>query len=334
MAHSDTEMGRWTRVERAKKGRTGAAGPKVKGVLRSVASEVSDDNLSMLAAGIAYYAMLAIFPGIVALVSIYGLIASPEQVQQQLSQLSGVLPKSAYAVLSDYLGATAARSSSALSWGLILGIGGALWSASAGVAALIKAVNIAYDVEDTRGFVRLRALSIVLTFALLIFMVLAVLLIAILPGVFGFLGLGGIYSTLLTWARWPLLGLLAVVGIAVLYRLALAHRGEQARRGGFHWGALVATLLWIGGSLLFSLYASNFGKFGETYGGLAGAIVLMLWFFVSAFAILLGAELNAALRNRLDWRRREASARAGSGREAPEWEGSGRKGPPAEAHST
>lgn len=277
-----------------------------KDVLWRTKREIGRDNLQIVAAACAYYAMLAIFPGIIALVSIYGLISDPAQVEQQVASLSGVLPASAMSLVKDYLHTASSGAGGALGWGTIIGIAGALWSASSGVAALMKALNIAYDEQETRGFFKVRGVALLLTLGFVAFVVASVFLIAVLPALLGGLGLEGVARKAIALLRWPFLALAAVVGLGLLYRYAPDR--TPARWRWVSWGSVVATLLWIGASLLFSLYASNIGSFGKTYGALASVIVLLLWFFLSALAILVGAELNseAEAQTRQDSTRGEA----------------------------
>ena len=260
-----------------------------------VKDEIKRDNVPIVAAGMAFYGMLAIFPGLIALVSLYGLIADPADVQQQIGALSGMLPASARELLSERLNALVTSSSTSLGLGLLISVAAALWSASAGMKSAITAINIAYDEREERGFVKLRGLALGLTLGAITIVLLCFALVAVLPGLFGMIGLGDAGQALITYGRWPLMALLVMGGLSVLYRYAPCR--DNPRWRWVSWGAVVSTLLWLGLTGLFSLYVSNFGSFGETYGALAGVIVLMLWLFLSSFVVLLGAELNSEIEH-------------------------------------
>lgn len=260
-------------------------------VVKRAFAEGKADNVSMLAAGLAYFAFLALFPALIAAVLIYGLVADPADVQEQIDSLSGALPPEAKSLISDQMSSIASSSGGALGVGLVISLLGALWSVSGGVSNLINAVNVCYDEEETRGFLRLRGLALLLTVGGILFMALAVGLVAVAPVVLDALKLGTLGTILLQVGRWVLLVLLVVFGLAVVYRIAPDRDAPK-----FRWvsvGAVVATVIWVIASVGFSLYVSNFGSYGKTYGALAGVIVLLLWFFISAYIVLLGAEINA-----------------------------------------
>jgi membrane protein len=260
-------------------------------VLRRAWRETRADGIPLLAAGVAFYSFLALFPALIAAVALYGLIADPVQVEEQIRSLSEALPAESATLIADQLRDITTTSDRALGVGLVVSVLGALFTASGGVANLIKAINLAYDEEETRGFARLRAIALVLTLGAIVFMVVSVGLVAVLPVVLDEVGLGSVGQAVVGVLRW--VGLLVfVIGVlAVLYRFAPDRNDPR-----FSWvtlGAAVATLLWILGSVGFSVYVSNFGSYGETYGALAGAVVLLLWLFLTAFVVLFGAEINA-----------------------------------------
>ncbi|CAN5325186.1 YihY/virulence factor BrkB family protein [soil metagenome] len=262
-----------------------------KEVLRRTKQQVKDDNVPLLSAGVAFYVFIALFPALIAAVTVYGLVADPQQVEEQISGLTDALPSESAELITGQLRDIASGSSSALGWGLVASLGGALFAASGGMQNLVKAVNIAYDEEETRGFVRLRALALLMTVGLVVFLAVAIGLVAVVPVLLEVAGLGGAAGIAVQVARW--LGLVAFVmlALAVLYRYA---PDRDAPR--FTWvglGSIVATLLWIIGSAGFSLYVSTFGSYGETYGALAGVVVLLLWLFLTSFIVLVGAEINS-----------------------------------------
>jgi membrane protein len=267
-------------------------------ILWRVKEEASKDNLSMIAAGVAFYALLAIFPAIAAMISIYGLIADPQTVQQQMSALSGALPSDARGIINEQLSRVAAGAQGALSAGAIIGILAALWSANKGTKALMEALNIVYDEDEKRGFVGLNFVSLALTIGILVFLIVALGLIAALPALFGNLGLPETVRQWANWLRWPVLALVFIVSLAFLYRFAPSRDAPKWR-----WvsaGAVLATVLWMAGSLLFSWYVSNFGSYNQTYGSVGAVIVLMMWFWLSACIVLAGAQLNAEMEHQTE----------------------------------
>lgn len=266
-----------------------------KDVLLRVKNEAKRDNVPVLAAGMAFYAMLAIFPALIAMVSLYGLIADPADVQQQMNALAGMLPESARELLSERLNVLVTSSSASLGIGLIVSVVLALWTASAGMKAAMTAINVAYDQKEERGFVKLRGLALLFTLGAIVVVLLVFALVAVLPALFGVVGLGETGQAVVRYGRWPLMAAAVMGSLSVLYRLAPCRDNPKWRWVGS--GAVVATLLWLGVTGLFSLYVSNFGSYNETYGALGGVIVLMLWLFLSSFVVLLGAELNSEIEH-------------------------------------
>lgn len=266
-----------------------------KQILVRTKDEIKDDNVGLMAAGVAFYAMLAIFPTMIAALTLWGLVSDPDEIRQTVEGFAGGLPSGAENILTSQMQGIAESTSGALTWALVASVLGALWSASSGTKGLINAVNSAYDEEDTRGFFRTRGLALALTVGGILFALIAISLIAIVPAVLGAVGLGDFGETLVNWGRWPLLAIVIVVGLAVIYRFAPDRDDPK-----WNWasvGSIVATVLWLLASAGFAWYVESFGNYEETYGALAGVIVLMLWFFLTAFAILLGAELNAEMEH-------------------------------------
>lgn len=262
-------------------------------ILKRVKSGVKEKHLSLLASGVAFKALLALFPAIVAAVTIWGLVASPEQITQQVEGFSSALPSGAGELLTSQMESVATSGAGTLSLALAISVFIALWSASGGMAGLMEGCTAAYDEVDRRSFPIKRGIALLLTLGAIVFLLVTLGLIAVLPGLLGNLGLSASVQSAVEIGKWPLLAVLVMVALAVLYKHATDRTRPRLRW--VTWGAVVATVLWLIGSALFTLYVNNFGQFGETYGTFAGIIVLMLWLFLTSFAVLLGAEINAEM---------------------------------------
>ena len=260
-------------------------------VTRRALKESSADNVGILAGGIAYAAFLAVFPALIAGISLFGLVADPATIAQQAEGVLAALPETAQPLLRDQIVSLTQTSSGALSVSLVVAILLALWSASSGTSSLMTGINIAYDEQESRNFVKLRGTALLLTLGGIVFVLLTLGLVALVPAVLNALQLGTFVNVIVQIVRWVLLVVLIVVALAVVYRLA---PDRDAPR--FTWtsvGALVAAALWVLASLGFSLYVNNFGSYNKTYGALAGVVVLLLWLYLTSYIILLGAEINA-----------------------------------------
>lgn len=262
-------------------------------VARRVWDEIDADNLTMIAAGVAFYAMLALFPGLIALVNLYSLSADPQDIHDHLRLLAGFLPREVLTIIAGQLQALVDDPPTGLSLGLLVSVLVVLWSTSSGIQNLVQAINLAYGVKEKRSYFRLRALALTLTLVTIVFFSVAVSLVAVLPAVLELYGLETAFGIALAWLRWPVLAVGLMLALGLLYRLAPSRIWTRWR-----WlspGAAVATAIWLLGSALFSLYVSNFGRFNETYGSLGVAVVLLLWLYLSAFIVLLGAEINSEI---------------------------------------
>ena len=266
-------------------------------ILLRVKGEISDDHVSISAAGVAFYALLAIFPAIAALIGIAGLIFDPAAIAAQIAQVAALLPENAAQILEDQ-GRKVAENTGGATLAAIGGLALALYSASTGMRTLMEGMNIAYDEDEKRGFVALYATSLALTVVLVIGAVVAMGAVLVLPALLGSLGLGSVFQGLLTYGRWPVLALLMILGLAVIYRYAPSR--ADARWSWITPGAVVASILWVIASIAFSIYVSNFGSYNETYGSLGGVIILLMWLWLSAFIVLLGAELNAEMEHQTE----------------------------------
>jgi membrane protein len=248
-----------------------------------------------VAAGVTYYALLAVFPAIAALVSIYGLFADPATVQDHLKTLSGVLPGGAMEIIGEQVKLIASKGGGVLGLSFIIGLAISLWSANAGMKAIFDALNIVYDEEEKRSFLWLNAQSLTFTLAAIAFVLIALIGIIVLPVVLDFVGLRNSVEWLLSLARWPVLLAAVIAGLAMLYRY-----GPSRDEAEWKWvtpGGIVAALLWLVGSMLFSWYVANFGSYNETYGSLGAVIGFMTWIWLSSIIVLLGAEINAEMEH-------------------------------------
>lgn len=253
---------------------------------------IGEDHVTLMAAGLAFYSMFALFPTLIAAITLYGLVADPAQVQDLVGTISDTMSGGGQLV-RDQLTQIVSTSSKTLSWGLVVSLAAALWSASAGAANLINTVNLAYDERETRSFVRRRILALLLTIGGILFVLVAVALIAVLPAVLDRLGLGDTGRRLVDLLRWPLLLAMGMTALAVIYKIGPDRRPPQIRW--VTWGSVIAMVLWIAASWGFSKYVENFASYNETYGSLGGVVVLLMWFYLTGFAILLGAEINAEI---------------------------------------
>ena len=262
-----------------------------KQILKRAWAENKADNMPIIAGGVAFFGFLSIFPALIALISIYGLVASPETVARQVEDLSAQLPDDAASLIEEQLTAIVANSGSALSISLVVSILAALWSASGGVGNVITAVNIAYDEVEARGFVKLKLTSLALTLGAIVFVLITFGLLAVVPSVIEALGLGVVGTILAQVARWVLLLAVFSGALAVLYRIAPDR--DAPRLAWVSLGSLVVTVVWAAVSVAFALYVNNFGSYDKTYGTIAGVIVLMLWLYLTCYLVLLGAEINS-----------------------------------------
>lgn len=264
-----------------------------KTILMRVKDQISENNISIISAGVAFYSFLAVFPAIAALVSIYGLAMNPESIQDQLSQISGMMPQQAYAILKTQLENLVTTSGSALGWSMAIGILFSLWSANKGTKSLFTGVDIAYDTVNQRGFIKQNALTLVFTFGAVILLIISMVLIVAFPALVGLIGLPTGIENLIGYGRWVLLAAILIWFLGEVYKHAPFKKVPK-----FRWvfpGAFLATLLWLIASWGFSFYVSNFGSYGEVYGSISAVVVMLLWMFLTSFIILLGAEFNSEI---------------------------------------
>lgn len=266
------------------------------GFLSDLLTRIKAHATALLAGALAYYAFLAIFPAAIATVSIYALVQDPAGLQEQIQDISDALPSDAASIITGQLEELVSSADGSLGLSAALSIVAALWLASAGMKALMKGIDDAYDVTETRNFLVLRAISIVLTIGAIVFLVVAISSATFLPHLLSNVGLEEQATQLVTWLRWPGLFLSVILALGVLYKIG-PNRPARLQRL-LSWGAVIAALLWVLATLGFSVYVGQFGDFNETYGTLGGVIVLLLWFYLSGFMVLLGAEINSEIEHR------------------------------------
>jgi membrane protein len=262
-------------------------------VLRRTIAEILEDNCLGLAAQLAFYFFLALFPALLFLVALVGYLPIEDALTGMLAALGTVAPTEVLTLLRTQLEELARGSHGSL---LTLGIGGAIWSSSAAMVAIIDALNHAYDIDERRSWWKRRVVAIALTVAVALFIVMSLAFVLAGPGaaswVAGWFGLEPAFALVWAIARWPLMTFLVVFGVDLVYHFA------PNRRGRWLWitpGSLLATGLWILSSFAFKFYVTNLANFNATYGAIGGVVVLLLWFYVSGLAILVGAELNGVI---------------------------------------
>lgn len=290
---SDPETAERNEPGRGRAARTPSEIPRAgwRDILLRVWQKLSEDNVSLVAAGVALNTLLAVFPAMAVLASVYGMFASPAQVGREIAPFYGILPHEAAGIIQAQLEALARPRNHTLGIGAIVSFVVSLYYSSQGVSALMSATNIAYRERERRGFVRLVLVAIGFAVGAVLGFVIMLLLTVAVPLGLERLPLPGFVDNAALVLRWILLWVFAALGLAIVYRYAPSR--ENARWRWVTWGSVIAAALWLVSSVLFSLYVRNFGSYGKTYGALGGVIVLIMWFYLQGYAIVLGAEFNA-----------------------------------------
>jgi len=256
---------------------------------KTVKTRMDDHNLTLVAAGVAFYGFLALIPALVAVVSIYGLVANAHDVTRQVNDLAGALPHEARAFMTSQLRSIIGSSSAGVTVALIVGIAAAVWSASAAMVSLVRGIDLAQGRRETRKFVAQRGLALALTTAAAALVIVVVLLVAAAPPLLESAGVGDIGRWVLNVARWPITAVLMVLALATLYHVVGGRPGLPQ----VGWGPVIGGALWLLASALFALYTANFSSYSKTYGTLASIVVVLLWLWLGALACLIGAEVDA-----------------------------------------
>ena len=267
-------------------------------VLKRTRQGIRDTNASIVAAGVAFYGFLALVPALIAVVAIYGLVANPADVKDQITSFASAAPRDAQRLLSNQLSSITKGAGGGTAIAAIIAIGAALWSASSGIAALNTGLTVVNRENETRGMLKRRLLALVLTLFAVAGVLVMLAFVVALPSLLDSAGITGIGRTALELARWPLLAIVLLDGLAVIYRY-----GPQRRRPKWRWvtpGAVVAMIVGLVASIGFSIYVSLLGNYNKTYGALGAIIVVLLWLYLMAFAVLFGAALNAELEHQTE----------------------------------
>ena len=263
-------------------------------ILWRVLWSISADRILSTSGGVAFFALLAIFPGIAAIVSLYGLFADASTISNHLALLSG-LPGGVLALIADQITLIARQENETLGAAFAVGLLVALVSANSGVAALFDALNVVYDEKEKRSLMRFYATTFLFTLAGIAFVVVAISAVVVLPLVLKFVGSATTTERLVSILRWPILLVTLVVSLGFIYRYGPSRR--DARWRWVTWGSIGAALLWIAASMLFSWYVATFDSYNKTYGSLGAGVGFMIWLWISAVIVLLGGELNAEMEH-------------------------------------
>jgi membrane protein len=312
MTGADRPSGPAHRRDRRSGERIGAGPPKhdswwrrANAVRKGVSKRSKAATLGLVAAGVAFYAMLAVFPAIIAVVSIYALVANPSDIAHQLEPVTRALPPGGADLVVNQLTSAARASHGGVSIGVIVGLLATIFAASGGVRGLMIGLNVIFERTESRNFAKVRAFALGLTIGALVLAAVMLGLVTAFPVVLDHIGLDAAAAVLAQVGRWVALFVLATVSLALFYRYG-PDRGTGARPR-VTAGVLIAIVIWLVGSVLFSLYVSNFGSYNKTYGALAAVVVLLLWLYLSAYAVLYGAAVDAELAARSASERPEPS---------------------------
>lgn len=266
-----------------------------KDILWRVWSEVNEDRVLLVAGGVTFYLLLALFPALAAFVSLYGFVADPNTIADHIAYLGGLLPGAGLDLIKAQLKSLLAEGDQALGIGFLVGLAIALWSANNGLKALFDAMNVAYEESEKRGFVKLNLWSGAFTLGALLMGVILLVAVGAVPAMLALLHLEGRAETLIAIGRWPLLVGAVWLGISLVYRYGPSRRAAKWRW--LNWGAAIATFVWMATSWGFSFYLENFADYNATYGSLGAVIGLMMWTWISVIILIVGAEINAEMEH-------------------------------------
>jgi membrane protein len=266
-----------------------------KDVLWRTASEIVEDRVMLIAAGVTYYLLLASFPALGVLVSLYGFVFDPADLGKQIGFLSMILPPGALDLVLGQLSTLTSQKASTLSFAFLISFVVALWSANSGVKALFDAMNVAYGEEEKRSFIKLNLLSLGFTLGSIALAIILIAAVGVVPAAFALLRLDGWAETIAAIARWPIVLAIVWVATIVIYRYGPSR--ENAKLRWLSWGAGISAITWMVASIAFSYYLQNFGHYNVTYGTLGALIGFMVWTWISVCILVVGAELDAELEH-------------------------------------
>ena len=272
-----------------------------------VAKRLGPDNVSLVSGGLAMYTLLSVFPALAVLAFIYGMFAAPAAAVHNLKSVSSVMPPGTWNIFNQQLQTLFRQNHDMLTVGAAIGVVVSLWSASSAMSALMSATNIAYAEREKRGFIRLTLLALLFTVGAVVGFLLMLALGVVVPAALQKLGTSRPLEILVGVVRFALLWGMAVLGLAMVYRYAPAR--ERARWRWVTWGSAIAATLWIIASALFAIYVGKFASYGKTYGPLGDFVVLLMWFYISCFIVVLGAEINSEAERQT---RKDTTVRGGA----------------------
>ena len=266
-----------------------------KQISKRVIKNLGIHHVRVISAGVAFFFFMSIFPILASMVSIYGLVTDLAEIEEQISMLVYVLPAEAQNILSEFLTNLVSKSDEKLGFSLIISFLVTLYLANRGTVALFEGINVVYNETDNRNIFQKFGITLLFTLGGIVSIILGLILIAGIPAVVDNLPITDFIKNMIVWLRWPLIAVGIIILLGFTYKIA-PHR-TSPRFSWVSWGALISTLLWLGGSILFSVYVNNFTNFDNTYGSFAAIIILMLWFFLTSFIVMLGAVINAEMEH-------------------------------------
>jgi membrane protein len=266
-----------------------------KDILLRVYRGISENRILLVAAGVTFYTLLAIFPGIAALISIYGLFADPATVAGHLDTIASVAPGGAVDVLREQMTRLSSQGGTTLGISFVVSLGISLWTANSGVKAIFDALNIVYGEEEKRGFLKLNVVTLFVTLGIVAFILLTLAAIVAIPVALTYIPLPEVTALVVKIGRWPILFALVTMALAVLYKYGPSR--TEPRWRWITWGSVSAAIVWLAASALFSWYVASFGSYNKTYGSLGAVIGFMTWIWISIIVVLVGAKLNAEMEH-------------------------------------
>ncbi|MBL6079729.1 YihY/virulence factor BrkB family protein [Belnapia sp. T18] len=267
-------------------------------ILKRTVAQISEDRVLTEAAGITFYTLLALFPAIGALISIYGLFADPATIGEHLRAVAIIVPEGGMQIIDEQVKRIVSKGGTSLGIGAVIGIATSLWSSNQAMKALVDALNVVYSEKERRGFFLRNAVTLAFTLCGILFILLAMAGVVVLPIALHFLGIEGPIATLLGFGRWPVL--LAALGLFLAFVYRFGPSRDRAQWRWVSWGSAVAAIGFVAFSLGFSYYVSNFGNYNETYGSLGAVVGFMTWTWLSSTVVLAGAELDAEMEHQTE----------------------------------